>query len=114
MGHPDFRVSGKIFATLGYPDAEWGVLKLRAEQQEAMVSAEPTVFSTVKGAWGRGGATTVYLPRAKARSVRLALAAAWRNAAPPALAARHVDKAQTRRRNRASNAKGFGRRRTTK
>lgn len=35
MGHPDFRVGGKIFATLGYPDRGWAVVKLTPEQQEA-------------------------------------------------------------------------------
>ena len=61
MGHPDFRVRGKIFATLGYPDGGFGMLKLTPEQQEALISAEPLVFSPIKGAWGRGGATNVRL-----------------------------------------------------
>jgi len=61
MGHPDFRVRGKIFATLCYPDGDWGMVRLTPEQQEAFVSAEPAVF---------------------ARSLRVALAAAWRNVAP--------------------------------
>jgi hypothetical protein len=82
MGHPDFRVGGKIFATLGYPDAGWGMVKLTPDQQEAFVSAEPKVFSPVQGAWGRGGATRVSLRAARARSLRVALAAAWRNIAP--------------------------------
>ena len=37
MGHPDFRVRGKIFATLGYPDLSWGMVKLTPEQQDAFV-----------------------------------------------------------------------------
>jgi hypothetical protein len=82
MGHPDFRVGGKIFATLGYPDAGWGMVKLTPEQQEAFVTAEPTVFVPVKGGWGLRGATTVRLRTAKTASVRTALAAAWRNVAP--------------------------------
>ncbi len=81
MGHPDFRVDGRIFATLGYPDDEWGVLKLTPEQQEAFVSAEPAVFSPVKGGWGRQGATSVCLRPAKLRSLRVALEVAWRNVA---------------------------------
>ena len=88
MGHPDFRVGGKIFATLGYPDGSWGVVKLTPEQQEAFVSAEPTVFVPVKGGWGLRGATCVCLRPAKARSLRLALAIAWRNVAPRQLAER--------------------------
>jgi hypothetical protein len=82
MGHPDFRVRGKIFATLGYPDGDWGMVKLTTEQQEAFVSAEPAVFAPVKGGWGRRGATAVRLRGAKTGSLRVALAAAWRNVAP--------------------------------
>jgi hypothetical protein len=82
MGHPDFRVGGKIFATLGYPDGGWGMVKLTPEQQEAFVSAEPEVFVPVKGGWGRRGATTVCLRPAKARSLRVALTVAWENVAP--------------------------------
>jgi len=88
MGHPDFRVRGKIFATLGYPDDSWGMVKLTPEQQEAFVSAEPEVFAPVKGGWGRRGATIVRLRPAKTRSVRVALAVAWRNVAPRSLADR--------------------------
>jgi hypothetical protein len=82
MGHPDFRVGGRIFATLSYPDENWGMVKLTPEQQEAFVSAEPAVFVPVKGGWGRRGATNVCLRPARARSLRVALATAWRNAAP--------------------------------
>lgn len=85
MGHPDFRVRGKIFATLGYPDQGWGMVKLTPEQQEAFVSTEPVVFAPVKGGWGLRGATNVRLRPAKARSLRLALAMAWENVAPRAL-----------------------------
>ena len=81
MGHPDFRVRGRIFATLGYPAAGWGMIKLTPDQQEAFVSAEPEVFVPVKGAWGRRGCTNVRLRTATARSVRVALAAAWSNLA---------------------------------
>jgi hypothetical protein len=86
MGHPDFRVRGKIFATLGYPDDGWGMLKLTPEQQEALASAEPSVFAPIKGGWGRAGATNVRLQPAKVASVRLGLALAWRNVAPRGLA----------------------------
>ena len=52
MGHPDFRVRGKIFATLGYPDEAWGMVKLKPEQQAVLVQAEPAVFRPIKGeAW---------------------------------------------------------------
>jgi hypothetical protein len=86
MGHPDFRVGGRIFATLGFPDATFGMVKLTPEQQEAFVSADPEVFVPVKGGWGRGGATNVRLRPATAARLRTALATAWRNVAPARLA----------------------------
>jgi len=92
MGHPDFRVRGKIFATLGYPDAGWGMVKLTPEQQEAFVEASPTAFVPVKGAWGRGGATNVRLDKIDPGRLRTALGLAWRNAAPARLAAKHTGK----------------------
>ena len=50
MGHPDFRVGGKIFATLG-PDEEWGMVKLTPEKQASFLRAEPDVFRPASGAW---------------------------------------------------------------
>ena len=47
LGHPDFRVGGKVFATLGYPDAAHGVAVLAPEQQELALAAEPEAFSFV-------------------------------------------------------------------
>jgi len=87
MAHPDFRVRGKIFATLGYPKKGWGMVKLKPEQQERFVQKEPDVFVPAAGAWGLGGATTVCLAKATDDTVFTALVAAWRNAAPKRLAA---------------------------
>jgi len=86
MDHPDFRVRGKIFATLGYPDEGWGMVKLTPTDQQLLIAAAPDVFVPAKGAWGRKGATTVKLTAAKKGTVRDALAAAWRNTAPKSLA----------------------------
>lgn len=86
MEHPDFRVAGKIFATLGYPDAQWAMVKLTPEQQAEFVASDPKVFVPVKGGWGRQGATNVKLRPAKVMSVRNALIAAWSNTAPKHLA----------------------------
>ena len=85
MGHPDFRVRRKIFATLG-PEEAWGMVKLTPQQQAAFIVAEPDVFQPVKGAWGRQGCTYVKLEAAEEPSVRQALIAAWRNTAPKRLA----------------------------
>jgi len=80
--HPDFRVRGKVFATLGYPEHGWAMVKLAPEQQHNFVEAWPAVFAPVVGAWGRRGATSIRLIAARKTVVRRALAAAWRNVAP--------------------------------
>jgi hypothetical protein len=84
MNHPDFRVRGKIFATLGYPDAAYGMVKLTPEQQHELQKSDPTTY-TSKGVWGARGATLVKLKSAKKTQIRSALANAWRNAAPRSL-----------------------------
>ncbi len=98
MGHPDFRVGGRIFATLGYPSTGWGMVKLPADRQEVLVAAKPEAFVPVKGAWGRRGATSVNLRVAPKNLVRQALLHAWRNTTPKALARRLDDPAKARRR----------------
>jgi hypothetical protein len=86
MDHPDFRVHGKIFATLGHPAKGWGMVKLTAEQQHYFSKADPAVFVPVKGAWGRHGATSVNLKNVGKQALQRAIAAAWRNTAPKRLA----------------------------
>lgn len=86
MGHPDFRVRGKIFATLGYPGDELGMIKLAPEHQETFVESKPEVFAPVKGGWGRRGATNVALRAVSKFILRAALETAWRNKAPKRLA----------------------------
>jgi len=95
MDHPDFRVRGKIFATLGYPDMGVGMVKLFPDQQREFVRDEPKVFVPVNGAWGRRGATHVRLNAAKKRSVQRALAPAWRNTAPRKLVAQYEGSASS-------------------
>ena len=73
MNHPDFRLGGRIFATLGVPDDDWGMVKLTPEQQRTLIAEKSTVFKACNGAWGRRGATHVYLPLATASVVRAAL-----------------------------------------
>jgi hypothetical protein len=85
MGHPDFRVGGKIFATLGAPDADWGMVKLAPDQQEAFVQSEPAVFVPVKNGWGLKGATHVRLEKATRAGVGRAMRVAWENTAPKRL-----------------------------
>jgi hypothetical protein len=86
MDHPDFRVGGKIFATLGHPAKGWGMVKLTPEQQHYYSKDYPDVFVPVKGAWGRHGATSVHLTAVSKEMLQKAISAAWRNIAPKRLA----------------------------
>ena len=85
MGHPDFRVGGKIFATLGPRGTGWGMVKLTPLQQKLFVEERPKIFEPVKGGWGLRGATYVQLRMATSGAARKALAAAWCNTAPKRL-----------------------------
>ncbi len=80
MRHPDFRVAGKIFASLGVPDENWAMVKLAPDQQRAFIKKAPKIFKPCPGAWGRRGYTNVYLPVAGVAVVREALDAAAKNA----------------------------------
>ena len=82
MGHPDFRTRGKIFATLGCPDLQWGVVKFSPEEQKKFVCDDPAVFVAVKGGWGRSGSTQVHLASIDEPTLRRAMAAAWNQTAP--------------------------------
>jgi hypothetical protein len=88
MDHPDFRVVGKIFATLGYPEAGWAMVKLTPLEQEMFMKSQPKVFKPCAGAWGRRGATSIRLKSASKDTVRRALIAAWLLTAPKPLASR--------------------------
>lgn len=76
MDHPDFRIDGRIFATLWKGD---GVLMLRPDQQAELVRSNPDTFTPAKGGWGRRGSTTVHLNLADEDSVRLGMSMAWMN-----------------------------------
>lgn len=76
MNHPDFRVGGRIFATLGYPRAGWATVALRPEDPAAVVAIQPKAFVPVKGKWGEQGATNIILRYATVPTVRDALEAA--------------------------------------
>jgi hypothetical protein len=85
MGHADFRVGGKIFATLGYPSDSFGVVMLSPQDQDLIVRDYPKTFAPVPGKWGASGSTTVTLRGASKRAVAMALEAAWRKRAPKRL-----------------------------
>lgn len=85
MGHPDFRVAGKVFGTLGYPKAGFAVVMLSPDDQDFFVRVHPATFAPVKGGWGKSGSTTVALAAADRGAVEAALEAAWRRRAPKRL-----------------------------
>jgi hypothetical protein len=82
MSHPDFRVGGKIFATLGYPDVEHGMVVLPPEEQVCFVKSHPKVFAPAKGAWGKRGSTTVSLGAVDKATLKRAMEIAWRQHKP--------------------------------
>ena len=75
MGHADFRVRTRIFATL--PDDGTGMIKLAPEQQELFMRVD-AAFTPAKGAWGRQGCTLVRLAAVRDDLPRDALTAAWK------------------------------------
>ena len=70
MGHPDFRVRNKIFATLNGPNLIWGMVKLTSDEQKLFMRTDPKVFEPFAGAWGRRGCTKVHLQAASEPAVR--------------------------------------------
>jgi hypothetical protein len=87
MNHPDFRVGGKIFATIPSLAKEEGMVKLTPDQQKQFVQEYPKIFSAVRGGWGMRGATLVTLAPATKQIVNRAMRTAWRNTAPKRLIA---------------------------
>jgi YjbR len=78
MGQPDFRVAGRIFATLAAQKQGYGNLMLSPEQQSQFVEDLPEVFIPIPGGWGRMGATHIVLAKASVDVLSGALEAAWR------------------------------------
>jgi hypothetical protein len=85
FGQADFRVVGRIFATLALESEGYGVVLLTAEQQAGMVEDEPEIFSLVPGGWGRKGATRVLLAKVAPDILEGALRTAWLRRAPKRL-----------------------------
>ena len=77
MGSPDFRVGGRIFATLAHQKQGYGNLMLTPEVQAQFISEAPEIFVPVAGGWGRNGATHVVLRKANNDLLAGALRAAW-------------------------------------
>jgi hypothetical protein len=95
--HPDFRVGGRIFATLGYPDPKWGMVSLTPDRQRVFVREYPGAFVPAAGAWGEQGSTAVRLSAVDEEALGEAMTLAWRHA---------VEKGPTRARRAKSKRPG--------
>jgi hypothetical protein len=78
MGAPDFRVGGRIFATLASESQGYGNLMLTPEQQAAFVGEQPEIFLPIHGGWGRMGMTHIRLDAANEDVLAGALRTAWK------------------------------------
>ena len=83
MNHPDFRVGGKVFASLGYPNDDCGMVKLTPEQQAELIEKQPGAFEPCKGVWGQRGAASVYLASVTKSVLQESLALAFQATAAP-------------------------------
>jgi len=77
MGATDFRVGGRIFATLASVKQGYGNLMLTPELQADFVRELPAVFLPIAGGWGRMGATHIRLAKATEEVLSGALRTAW-------------------------------------
>ncbi len=77
MGTPDFRVGGRIFATLGSQSQGYGNLMLNCEQQASLIDEFPELFLPIAGGWGRMGMTHIRLAAASEDMLEGALRMAW-------------------------------------
>jgi hypothetical protein len=78
MGSPDFRVGGRIFATLASEQQGYGNLMLMPEQQAEFVTEQPDVFVPIPGGWGKMGATHIRLDATNEDVLAGALRTAWK------------------------------------
>ena len=109
MGHPDFRVNGRIFASLTSDEAR-GMVVLTPEQQQRFVREAPTVFEPEAGAWGRAGCTRVHLSSAGEEAVGEAATLARQNAIAKGPTRSTSKPASKRKRKSTATSKASGRR----
>lgn len=96
MGHPDFRVNGRIFATL-HPDNTFGMVKLTPDEQRRFVEEHQAAFVPENGAWGRQGCTRVRLDAVDEDTLGDAMTLAWQNAVTKRVAGRSKAKRTSKR-----------------
>jgi hypothetical protein len=78
MGAADFRVGGRIFATLASVNQGYGNLMITPELQAEFLAERPDLFHPIHGGWGRMGMTHIRLAIADEDSLRGALLTAWK------------------------------------
>ncbi len=81
--HADFRANGRIFATLGYPDDSWGMVRLSPPDQLLYLERYPESFVRAAGAWGRQGSTLVRHSATDPKKLASAFKFACAHATPP-------------------------------
>lgn len=99
MGHPDFRVDGRIFATL-HADGRFGMVKVPPGDQQRLVHEHPSAFAPENGAWGRQGCTRVRLDAVDEDTLGEAMTLAWQSTVtrPAASGARTKTRSRSPRR----------------
>jgi hypothetical protein len=97
FGSADFRVGGRIFATLSQEKQGFGHLLLTPAEQAGMVQDAPEIFSPVPGGWGRNGWTRVRLAKAKPDVLESALRTAWRTRVEASKKTKKTSRQRTRR-----------------
>jgi hypothetical protein len=105
MGAPDFRVGGRIFATLASEKEGYGNLRLTTEQQAEFVAEQPEVFVPIAGGWGRMGMTHIRLAATNEDGLEGALRAAWKLRIEKNARTTRSKRASTGRRSVAKNAR---------
>jgi hypothetical protein len=83
QGHADFRANGRVFATLGYPDDSWAMVKLSPTDQQLYLEGYPESFVPAAGAWGSRGSTLVRLGAVDRKILASALRFACAHTASP-------------------------------
>jgi hypothetical protein len=96
MGHPDFRLRGRIFATI-HPDHRTGMVKLTPDAQGALVREHAAAFARENGAWGRQGCTRVQLAKVDEETLGEVMTLAWQGVRSTASARRAPAKRKTPR-----------------
>lgn len=81
-GHPDFRIAGKVFASLGYPDAGSAAVMLTPDEQALAIERAPGAARRAAGAWGAKGSTVLTLERLDEELAAWALRAAFSGKSP--------------------------------